>query len=287
MLLDELSLDEPSLDELSFDELSFAELSFEEPSDFDLSSFFSFDDDSPLPEDPGDVQKFLSHVWAFDHLRITDADRQRSDQYAQEAGRKHLLAQSPRLEDFLAGLDLQIEFLPMTRAEMPRVAQLTQRTNQFNFTGVRRSESDVAQLCSAGNAGCLVVRLRDRFGDYGLVGAMIFSRRADFLDVDNVLLSCRALGRRVEHRMLSRLGRMAREEGLGKVRVNFISTPKNQPAREFLESLGASVAAGSGGRTDHDFEAAYLADLFIGPHGEPAAGVGRPGAGAQDSAFSV
>jgi FkbH-like protein len=240
-----------------------------------------------LPEDPGDFQKFLSHVWAFDHLRITDADRQRSDQYAQEAGRKHLLAQSPRLEDFLAGLDLQIEFLPMTRAEMPRVAQLTQRTNQFNFTGVRRSESDVAQLCSAGNAGCLVVRLRDRFGDYGLVGAMIFSRRADFLDVDNVLLSCRALGRRVEHRMLSRLGRMAREEGLGKVRVNFISTPKNQPAREFLESLGASVAAGSGGRTDHDFEAAYLADLFIGPHGEPAAGVGRPGAGAQDSAFSV
>ncbi len=80
-----------------------------------------------------------------------------------------------RLEDFLAGLELQVEFLPMTKAEVPRVAQLTQRTNQFNFTSVRRTESEVEQLCLSGNAECLVIRLRDRFGDYGLVGAMIFA----------------------------------------------------------------------------------------------------------------
>lgn len=240
-----------------------------------------------LPEDSADFQKFLAHVWAFDHLHVTEADRQRGEQYAQEAGRKQLLAQSPRLEDFLAGLELQIEFLPMTSAEIPRVAQLTQRTNQFNFTGVRRSESEVAQLCSTGGAECLVVRLRDRFGDYGLVGAMIFTRRAHLLDVDNVLLSCRALGRRVEYRMLARLGQMAREEGLHQVRVNFVSTAKNQPAREFLENLGAAIAPGSGTHIEADLDAESLADLYTGPRDEPVAGVDRPGIAGQDSAYSA
>jgi FkbH-like protein len=240
-----------------------------------------------LPDDSSDFQKFLSHVWAFDHLQITDADRQRSDLYSQEAGRKQLRAKSPRLEDFLAGLELQIEFLPMTKAELPRVAQLTQRTNQFNFTGVRRSESDVAHLCSAAGAECLVVRLRDRFGDYGLVGAIIFSRRADFLDVDNAVLSCRALGRRVEHRMLSRLGLMAQGEGLSKVRINFFSTPKNQPAREFLESLGATIAPGDGMQSAVDFESEYLAELFFETLGEPTGGIGSQNDAAQDSAYSA
>jgi FkbH-like protein len=166
-----------------------------------------------------------------------------------------------RLEDFLAGLELQLEFLPMTRAELPRVAQLTQRTNQFNFTSVRRTENEVEQLCLAGIAECLVIRLRDRFGDYGLVGAMIFTRRPGLLDVDNVLLSCRALGRRVEHRMLSHLGRIARKEGLENVRIHFVPTPKNQPARDFLESIGAIIETGNGVPCQIDFESGRIAEL--------------------------
>jgi FkbH-like protein len=222
-----------------------------------------------LPDNTADFQRFLSHVWAFDHLKITEEDRRRSDLYAQNAERGQLWAQSMRLEDFLDGLELQVEFLPMTKAELPRVAQLTQRTNQFNFTSVRRSESEVEQLCSAGNAECLVIQLRDRFGDYGLVGAMIFTRRPGMLDVDNILLSCRALGRRVEHRMLTHLGRIAREEGRGKVRMNFVPTPKNQPARDFLESIGAIMEAGNGIPCQIDFNSQLIADLsslLLGKH---------------------
>jgi FkbH-like protein len=214
-----------------------------------------------VPERETDFKKFLTHVWAFDHLKVTEEDRERHDLYAQNAGRKQLLAQSLRLDDFLAGLELQVEFLPMTKAELPRVAQLTQRTNQFNFTGVRRSENEVAQLCSAGNAECQVVRLRDRFGDYGLVGAMIFTRRAGQLDVDTMLLSCRALGRRVEHRMLSHLGRIAMEEGRAMVSFNFVPTPKNQPAQGFLESLGANIPSGNEMPCQIVFESDRVAEL--------------------------
>jgi len=214
-----------------------------------------------LPEQNTDFKRFLSHVWAFDHLKITEEDRKRSDFYARNAEREKLSAQSMRLEDFLAGLELQLEFLPMTRAELPRVAQLTQRTNQFNFTSVRRTENEVEQLCLAGNAECLVIRLRDRFGDYGLVGAMIFTRRPGLLDVDNVLLSCRALGRRVEHRILSHLDRIARKEDRGNIRIHFVPTPKNQPARDFLESIGAIIEAGNGVPCQIDFESGRIAEL--------------------------
>ena len=223
-----------------------------------------------LPEEETNFKGFLSHVWAFDHLKITEEDRQRSDLYATNADREQLRAQSLCLEDFLAGLELQVKFLPMTKAELPRVTQLTQRTNQFNFTSVRRSESEVERLCSAGNVECLVIQLRDRFGDYGLVGAMIFTRRPGLLDVDNVLLSCRALGRRVEHRMLSHLGRIAQKEGSEKVRINFVSTPRNKPARDFLESIGAIIEAGNGMTCQIDFESARIAELSPFLRGEHA-----------------
>jgi FkbH-like protein len=236
-----------------------------------------------LPEEEPDFRRFLSHVWAFDHLKITEEDRLRSDLYSQNAARNAWWEQTLRLADFLAGLELQIEFLPMTKAELPRVAQLTQRTNQFNFTGLRRSENEVAQLCSAGNAECVVVRLRDRFGDYGLVGAMIFSRRPGLLDVDNVLLSCRALGRRVEQRMLSHLGRIAQEEGREKVRIAFVPTPKNKPAREFLESIGAVIEAGESGTCHFDFESERIADLSAPQCDEPAGRIGNLSGATQES----
>ena len=81
----------------------------------------------------------------------------------------------------------------------------------------------------------------DRFGDYGLVGAMLFSSDAGELKVDSFLLSCRALERGIEHRMLARLGAIAEERGCSRVEVPFISTGRNQPARDFLDRL---VAAG-------------------------------------------
>lgn len=208
-----------------------------------------------LPEQSAGFSKFLSHVWAFDHLKVTEEDRQRGDQYARNTERERLRAQSAGLEEFLASLELRISFTPMTKTELPRVAQLTQRTNQFNFTTIRYSENELEQHCSRGEASCVVVHLRDRFGDYGLVGAMIFSRRPGLLNVENMLLSCRALGRRVEHHMLSYLGRMARHEAIDKIRIHFASTPKNKPAREFLESLGGAANFVPATASHFDFDA--------------------------------
>ena len=184
-----------------------------------------------LPEDIAQTPHFLRHVWAFDHPVVTQEDRKRASSYAQaqEFGRAFRGAHS--LEEFMAALDLRVRIQPMEPTRLARVAQLTQRTNQFNFTGIRRTEAEIAALLQNGFE-CLTVEVSDRFGDYGLVGAMIFSIAAGELTVDSFLLSCRALGRGVEHRMLAHLGALAEF-----VTVNLTDTGRNQPAREFLRSI--------------------------------------------------
>ena len=192
-----------------------------------------------LPREPHKIAKFLSHVWAFDHLGVTEEDGRRTARYRQSIQSARLQEESLSFADFLASLNLEVHTSEAAPHQLARIAQLVERTNQFNFTGVRRSEGDIRRLCESGKYRCLVTRVSDRFGDYGLVGTMIFGVDGDALDVDTCLLSCRALGRGVEHRMLARLGEIAAEQGLGWVAVRFIRTKKNQPALDFLNGIGS------------------------------------------------
>jgi FkbH-like protein len=212
-----------------------------------------------LPNEVHERSKLLSSVWAFDHRKTTQEDRNRTELYATNTQRELLRTHSLSLDEFLAGLELWVEISSMQDADIARVSQLSQRTNQFNFTTIRRSEIEIEKLCRTGAAECLVVRLRDRFGDYGLVGAMIFAANSGLLEVDSVMLSCRALGRQVEHRMLARLSEIALAHGLEQVRINFTSTAKNRPAREFLESIGVKFVESGGDSRQFEFTPAPLA----------------------------
>lgn len=197
-----------------------------------------------LPAAAEEVEKLLSHVWTLDHLKSTAEDSRRGESYASEIQRRQLLNESISLESFLAGLKLEIDIAPMSAADLPRVAQLAQRTNQFNFTGIRFTEAELGHRWGAGEIECAVLNLRDRFGDYGLVGAVLFADRDGRLEVDNVLMSCRALGRRAEHHLLCWLDDLVERRGLQGTRIHFTVTPRNRPALEFLGSLGAITRDG-------------------------------------------
>ena len=194
-----------------------------------------------LPADTEQIPQFLAHVWAFDRLGVTEEDRQRTLRYKQNAAREHLRTESLTLEDFLEQLGLEVTISPVETSHYARVAQLIQRTNQFNTTTIRRSESDVRAFCQSLGGECLVVDVRDRFGDYGLVGAVLFKPDIDGLNIDTFLLSCRVLGKRIEHRVVARLGEIAQERGLDAVNICYIPSSRNQPALDFLNSLVAAV----------------------------------------------
>jgi FkbH-like protein len=194
-----------------------------------------------LPARAEEIPGFLAHVWAFDRARATEEDRRRGEMYSQRAERARAARSSASLEEFLASLELDVKIAPLEPAQVDRVAQLTMRTNQMNATCIRRTAAEISRL----GEECLTVHVTDRFGSYGLCGAIVFRVAALALEVDTFLLSCRALGRGVEHRMVARLGEIALDRGLQTVEIPFVAAQRNRPALLFLESLGAAASGGT------------------------------------------
>ena len=189
-----------------------------------------------LPEEPGLIPQFLKHCWILDCAGSTNEDARRTALYQQNRQRETLRRESLSLPDFLKSLELRIDIRPLASEELPRVSQLTLRTNQFNTTSRRRTE---AELLNCQQEGCdiLTVQVGDRFGEYGLVGVLISKPEKAALHVDSFLLSCRVLGKGVEHQMLVHLGKLASERALASVDIHFIASSRNKPARDFLETV--------------------------------------------------
>ena len=189
------------------------------------------------PTESRQARQLLDHTWEFDVAEATKEDRLRTQSYREEFHRQELKETRLSFRDFIDSLALNVDIAPLTEDDLPRASQLTLRTNQFNFTTRRRQESDLHQLVADPRYVCRTVRVRDRFGDYGLVGLLIAECNEVFWEVDTFLLSCRVLGRGVEHRMAAELGRRASAAGASAVRFCVEPTERNAPARQFLESI--------------------------------------------------
>jgi hypothetical protein len=236
-----------------------------------------------LPRGTGSFASFLDHVWAFDRAGSTAEDRNRTRMYQEGAQRRRFREQSLSLKDFVRGLELRVEIADATEEDCGRVSQLSYRTNQFNLTTLRRSESEVRTLLKRSDVHCLVVRVADRFGDYGLVGVAICEAGADCYRVDTLLLSCRVLGRGVEHVVLSRLGERALKDGKRLVEFRCLPTGKNQIALDFISRIGGRFRNADG--TTWIFAAEVLASLEYDPdETSSVAGEAAAGAAAETSA---
>jgi FkbH-like protein len=188
-----------------------------------------------------DIPQLLENLWAFDRMAVTTEDLRKTELYRQGTERGALEHQALTVEEFIASLELKVDITPVRAEEIKRVAQLSSRVNQFNFSMRRYSEAELAQKSSDRSAECLIARVRDRFGDYGLVGAAVFHEADQALQIEALFLSCRALGRGVEYRLLNEIGKIAGSRGLSHVEVDFQCTPRNTPAQEFITRLGTAM----------------------------------------------
>jgi len=188
-----------------------------------------------LPCEIKDYEAFIKRVWAFDRTYSTDEDRQRITWYANEHKREAVRDTSSSLQAFVDGLALNVEFVQVDEGNLSRASQLTFRVNQFNLSPLRRSEAELARLLREKTINGQLVDVRDRFGDYGLTGLMLFAPDEDALQVDTFLLSCRALGRGVEYRMLNELAAVAKSMGLAVITFRITPSGRNQPAQDFLD----------------------------------------------------
>ncbi|MFE5491521.1 HAD-IIIC family phosphatase [Streptomyces virginiae] len=197
------------------------------------------------------VTRLLADGW-FDTLRLTDEDRARTGEYRRRRERGALRAGSGSYEEFLRALEVSVGLGPPRRHEFARVSQLTLRTNQFNLTGGGHTEDELALQAAAPGRLLLVARSADRFGDNGLVGAVLATIAEGVLRLDGMWLSCRVLGRGVEQAALAVLLARARELGLSAVRARYVPTARNHRARDFYPSCGFTRAdpGGSDGSAD-------------------------------------
>lgn len=216
-----------------------------------------------LPK-PQRIPQFLDHCWMFDHGKATAEDQQRTTRYQQNQQREQFKVESAGMADFMARLELKIRMEEPTADQLSRVAQLTQRANQFNCTTRRRTESELLHFLDAGGKA-LAVSVSDRFGDSGLVGVMMYQETTTALLVDTFLLSCRALGKGVEHQMLAQLGRLAVAHRVGEVDVLFRTSPKNRPALDFLEQAGHPIRQERDDATVFRFSAEAAANIAFSP----------------------
>jgi FkbH-like protein len=191
-----------------------------------------------LPEDPKRFADTLRDCAYFERLSLSSEDRERGRYYAGERQRREVQQSTGSIEDFYRSLEMEAEIAEAGPESIKRVAQLTQKTNQFNMTTRRYSEPEITAMAADPCCGVYTLRSRDRFGDNGLVGVIIarFNRAAG--EIDTFLMSCRVIGRTLETAMLSHVAIEAKQRGLRYLEGWFLPTAKNAPARDFYRSQG-------------------------------------------------
>jgi len=180
----------------------------------------------------------LHRARLFPAITWSPEDRIRADAYRREQERERGRQTAANLEEYLASLQMRASCVPVGDANIERVTQLTNKTNQFNVTTRRRTVADVRGLAAAGWTG--VFSLQDRYGDYGIIGA-IFARpdgEPACWTIDTWLMSCRVLRRDVEKFMLDSLIEAARAAGVRRLRGEYIRTDKNGLVADLFPSLG-------------------------------------------------
>lgn len=197
-------------------------------------------------EEPWKLKSLLAEQPFFDALTVTTDDVNRSQEYKAQAQREALSAGTATRDEFLHSLGIVCTFLSALDAPLARSVQLLAKTNQFNLTTRRHSAAEVEQFAASTGGLAVAVRVRDRFGDAGVVGLALAKQEADRCMIDSLLLSCRVIGRGIETALLAHIAERAARMGSRWIIGEYIPTKKNSPSADFYKEHGFEREAVSG-----------------------------------------
>jgi FkbH-like protein len=205
-----------------------------------------------LGPDPSDYVAQLADCRLFEPRSITAEDAGRTSQYRSDAQRQALAATVTDMASYLESLQMESAVSEFTPVDVPRLSQLINKSNQFNLTTRRRSEAEVFAVMNDKKFIGYSVRLKDRFGDHGLISIVIGEKSGDAMKIDTWLMSCRVLKRQVEEEVLNELARLAKLKSCTRLEGVFLPTPKNEMVRDFYGRMGFTLTAES--ETKREFE---------------------------------
>jgi FkbH-like protein len=193
-----------------------------------------------LPEDPSEYVRFLSELNLFEATTVSDEDSRRVELYNLEAERRVTAANYASIDEFLQSLEMRIVVSRFDPLHVPRIAQLIQRSNQFNLTTRRYSEAECARMMEDHSILPLYVKLSDKFGDHGLISVVILQVQGKDLCIRDWLMSCRVLSRGVEQHVMNEIFTYAAKIGATQVVGLYVLTPKNDIVRNLYRQFGFS-----------------------------------------------
>lgn len=192
-----------------------------------------------LPEDPAEYLEYLYSLNLFETASYSSLDKDRTKQYQVEAQRVSLSKSFTNEADFLRSLNMVSEVSGFTKFNTPRVAQLSQRSNQFNLRTIRYTDADIEALSNDPNVIDLSFTLEDKFGDNGLIAVVIMKPQdKETLFVDTWFMSCRVLKRGMENFTLNTMVERAKAAGYKRIVGEYLPTPKNKMVEEHYSNLG-------------------------------------------------
>ncbi|WP_301930523.1 HAD family hydrolase [Ferruginibacter sp.] len=191
-----------------------------------------------LPEDPADYLEFLYPLNLFETISFSNEDAERTKLYQVEAQRAVLKKNFTNEDEFLRSLNMQSLVEPFNKFNTPRVAQLSQRSNQFNLRTVRYTEADIELLWSEEGCFTFTFTLEDKFGDNGMICVIILKKEDnDTLFIDTWFMSCRVLKRGMENFVLNTIANFAKEKGYTYLKGEYLPTAKNEMVKTHYEML--------------------------------------------------
>ena len=192
-----------------------------------------------MPEDPADYLEYLYTLNLFETTGFTNEDAERTKLYQVEVNRKAEQQSFVNEDDFLQNLQMTSLVAPFNQFNTPRVAQLSQRSNQFNLRTVRYTEAEIEKLAACPGAFTFSFTLEDKFGDNGLISNIILQKRTDaILFIDTWLMSCRVLKRGMEDFTLNTIVSFAKLNGFKHLKGEYLPTAKNGIVKDHYKNLG-------------------------------------------------
>ncbi|MBA7536951.1 hypothetical protein ES705_29217 [subsurface metagenome] len=208
-----------------------------------------------FPENIEDLMDFILEVDEryFSKMNITNEDTQKTKQYIDNVKREEIKASTKTLEEYVRTLKMELTIEPFKDVNLARISQLTQKTNQFNFTTKRYSENDISNLSHNSNNIIFTGRVKDKFGDYGIVLLLIVEVQSKQAFIDTFLMSCRVIGRFVENTFINKIIEILKFKGVEKIFASYIPTKKNILVKEKYDEFGFDLV-----KKEKDGEKEYI-----------------------------
>ena len=215
-----------------------------------------------VPEKLAQYSKLISDSQdLFFSLSTSAEDLKRVQMYKENMQREKEKGTFQNIEDYLASLEIGFDLYSKDESMLERIAQMTQKTNQFNLTTKRYSPTDIRSFYESADSDVICIDVFDKYGSSGVTGMVIVKYEESSAYIDSLLISCRILGRNIEKAFLQKIIERIEQHGAKVITAKYVKTPKNAQVEEYYENNGFSMTDEKDGTKNYSLELANYAPI--------------------------